>query len=62
MGLNNNNVIVTISRHIENPSIVRTVYSGIFREIEQYSAIFSGIEEHQGILRHIKTLLRRMEP
>ena len=28
-------------RHIENPSMVRTVYSGIFRQIQGYSAISS---------------------
>ena len=36
---NNNiscNVIVTISPHIKNPDIVRTVYSGILRDIKVY--------------------------
>ena len=36
---NNNNVITTISRHIENPNIARTVYSAIFRHTEGYSDI-----------------------
>ena len=38
-------------RQIENPGIFRKVYSGIFRRIEV----------HYGILRHIQTLLRRIE-
>ena len=29
----NNNFLITISLHIENPGIVRTVYSGIFKNI-----------------------------
>ena len=39
--INNNNVIITILWHIENPGIVRTVYSGIFRHIQGHSAIFT---------------------
>ena len=38
--------IITMSRHIENPGIVRTVYSGIFRDMQQYSAMLRHIEEH----------------
>ena len=30
---NNNNVNITMSRHIENPGLVRTVFSGIFSHI-----------------------------
>ena len=33
------NVFITILQHIENPGIVRTVYSSIFRDIQQYSAM-----------------------
>ena len=33
--------ISKISRHIENPGIVRTVNSGIFRHTEGHSTIFS---------------------
>ena len=44
----NNNVIITISRHIENPGIVRTVYSGILRHIQGHSAIFSRVRRIQG--------------
>ena len=40
---NNNNVIVTISPHIKNPGIARTVYSCIFRHTEDVSTIFSDI-------------------
>ena len=32
--------------HIENPGIVRTVYSGIFRHIQGHSAIFSHIQAY----------------
>ena len=41
-------------RHIENPGIVRTVYSGIFRHIQGHSAIFSHVQSYWGTLRHIK--------
>ena len=47
-----NNVIITISRHIENPSIVRTVYSGTSLHILGHSVTLS----------HVQALLRRMEP
>ena len=39
-------LIITILHHIENPGIVKTVYSGIFRDIQQYSAMLKHIEEH----------------
>ena len=39
-------------QHIENPGIVRTVYSDIFKDIKQYSAMFRHIEGHKGIFRH----------
>ena len=42
------------SRDIENLGIVRTVYSGIFRQIKGYSALFSHVQTHSGILRHIE--------
>ena len=38
---NNDNVIITISRCIQNSGIVRTLYSGVFRYIQGHSAIFS---------------------
>ena len=41
-------------RHIENPGIVRTVYSGIFMYIKGHSAIFSHVQPCQGTLRHIQ--------
>ena len=58
-------------RNIENPAIVRTVYSktfqeysGIFRDIQQYSAMFRPIldifrhtEGHQDIFRHYCDIL-----
>ena len=37
-------------QHIENPGIVRTIYSGIFRHIQGYSTIFT-IQPFPGILR-----------
>ena len=33
--------ISKMMRHIENPGMVRTVYSYILRHIQEYSAIFS---------------------
>ena len=32
----NNNVIITISWHIGKTGIVRTVYSGVFRHIQEH--------------------------
>ena len=46
---------ITISRHIENPGIVRTVCSGNVRHIQGHSAIFSCVQPYQGTLRHIQT-------
>ena len=44
--------ISKIMRHIENPGIVRTVYSGIFMDIfEAYSGV---VEEYGAIIRHIR--------
>ena len=45
-------------QHIENTDIVRTVYSGIFRDIQQYSVMFGHIE---GTLRHIEAYLGIIE-
>ena len=42
----NNNVVITISWHVEKPGIVRTVYSGIFRHIQEHSAIFSYVTHY----------------
>ena len=41
-------------RHIEISGIVRTVYSGIFRHIQEHSAIFNHIQVYWGILSHIQ--------
>ena len=43
---NNNNIIMTTVRHIENPGIVITVYLNIFRHIEGHSAIFSHVKAY----------------
>ena len=46
-------------RHIENPGIVRRVYSGIFRHTEEHSVtlrlIFSHVQAYRGELRHTET-------
>ena len=41
-----NNVIITILQHIENHGRVRTVYSDIFRVIQQYSVMFRHMEAY----------------
>ena len=41
-------------RHIEIPGIVRTVYSGIFRHIQEHSAMFNHVQVYWGILSHIQ--------
>ena len=43
---NNDNAIIKISRYIENPGLVRTVYSDISRHIQRHSAIFSYIQTY----------------
>ena len=43
---------MTLSRNIENPGIVRTVYSGIFRHIQGHSAIKSYVQTYCSIFRH----------
>ena len=52
-------------KHIENLGIVRTVYSGIFGDIQQYLAgfrsIFRDFQVYCGTLRHIKALLWQIE-
>ena len=50
----NNNIIVIILWHNENPGIVRTVYSGILRHIQGHSAIFSHVQANLAIIRHIE--------
>ena len=51
--------------HIENPCIVRTVYSGIFRYIQWHSAILSHFQAYWRTLVHVKAyfqaLLRHTE-
>ena len=42
----NNNIIITISQYIEKPGKVRTVYLGIFRYTQRYSAIFSHVQAY----------------
>ena len=41
---NNNNIVITITHHTENPGIVRIVYSGISRYIPGHSVISSYID------------------
>ena len=47
-------LFITISWHIKKPGIVKTV--------EGHSAIFSHVQGYLKISRHIKALLRCMEP
>ena len=42
----NNDVIINIFWHIENADIVRRVYSGVFRQIQGHSAIFSHVQAY----------------
>ena len=46
--------ISKMMRHIENPGIVKTVYSDIFRRIQIYSPMFSLVQGHSGRLRCIE--------
>ena len=46
---------MAILRHIENPGIVRTVYSeisGILRNVQQYSAMLRHTKGYLDISRH----------
>ena len=56
-----NNFVINISQHIENPGIVRTVYSCIFRPIQSHSAIFSHVKAYWGTLRHTEAYLGIIE-
>ena len=40
--------------NIENPGIDRAVYSGIFRDIQGHSAVFSQVQAYRGTLRYIE--------
>ena len=55
-------LIPKMIRHVENPVIVRTVYSGIFRHFQGDSSIFSHTEGYQSIIRHTQALLKHIEP
>ena len=44
--------ICKMMRHIEILGMVRTFYSGIFRDIQKYSAMLRHIEAIQALLRH----------
>ena len=62
---NSNNITIIISQHIENPDIVRTVYSGIFTsglfwDIQQYSAIVRHIEAYLGIIEAYRALIKNI--
>ena len=48
---NNKNIIITISRYIENPGIVRTVCS--VAHFQAYLGTFSNIQPCSGILLNI---------
>ena len=57
----NNNIIIAVLWLIENPGIVRTVYSEIFGYIEEYSAIFSHAQAYCGTFRHIEVYVGIIE-
>ena len=40
--------IYTMTRHTENPGKFRTVYSGLFRQIQEHSAILSHFRHIEG--------------
>ena len=43
-----------MTRHIENPGIVRPTDLGIFRHIQGHPAIFTHIQAYSGTLNHIE--------
>ena len=43
-------------RHVENPGMVKIVYSNIFRHIERHSAVFSHVQAYWGTSKHIETI------
>ena len=51
-------IIITVSRHIQNLGIVRTVNSGIFMYIQGHSTIFSHVQAYYGILRWLAWLIK----
>ena len=57
--------IVTIMQHTENPAIVKTVYSGIFRRIQGHSAIFRQIDgcigAYLGITEVYEVIIRNIQ-
>ena len=46
--------ISKMMRHIENPGIVKTVYSDILRRIQIYSPMFSLVQGHSGRLTYVE--------
>ena len=47
--------ITTISQHIEDPGIVKSVYSGIFRHIQEYAVMFIYNTRHlQESVKHVR--------
>ena len=46
--------IYKMMRHIGNPDMVRTVFSGISRHTQEHSATFSNGQSYLGTLRHIE--------
>ena len=46
---NNHNIIITVLRHDEKLGIVRTVYSGTFWHIQEYSATLSHVQTYRGV-------------
>ena len=46
--------IYKMMRHIENPGIVRRIYSGIFNHIQGYSTLFSHGQPYWGTISYIE--------
>ena len=61
---NNNNIIMTILWYIENPGIVRLVYSGIFRHIQGLiqvcSCILKDIKAYSGVVEAYGAIIRHI--
>ena len=55
-------LIYKILRHIDSPSIIRTVYSCDFRHIQRHPAIFSNGQAYWGTFKDFQALLRHVEP
>ena len=53
--------ISKIMRYIENPVIVKTVYSGICRHNQGHSTIFSHVHAYSGIIEAYLVIFRQIQ-